>query len=236
MGVLGWATLEEIDDEIAIQPGPGAVVTGTFAHISDAVIDLQIEGQPKPIGCTTTHPFWSVDRQDFVEAGRLQQGERVQLYSGETKRVVQKLPRPGPVNVYNLEVYAEHVYSVTPDGVLAHNSCDSPPKYRRPYIRKYIKERLEDIWEINKLLDPVKYDYPRNKMHIGHKFGVEHKRLLEWIKDVNIIRNEKKLLPIDIKDWNDLMNNANLYELQYWLENCSHNAEDKSPYNFEATT
>ncbi|MBQ8285846.1 MAG: hypothetical protein IJZ10_06045 [Thermoguttaceae bacterium] len=42
MGVLGWATLEEIDDEIAIQPGPGNVVTGTFAHISDAVIDLQI--------------------------------------------------------------------------------------------------------------------------------------------------------------------------------------------------
>ena len=124
MGVLGWATLEEIDDEIAIQPGPGNVVTGTFAHVSDAVIDLQIEGQPKPIGCTTTHPFWSVDRQDFVEAGQLQQGERVQLYNGETKRVVQKLPRPGPVNVYNLEVYAEHVYSVTPDGVLTHNSCN----------------------------------------------------------------------------------------------------------------
>ncbi len=123
MGVLGWATLTDVDENVAIQPGPGAVVTGTFAHVSDAVIDLQIEDQPKPIGCTTTHPFWSVDRQDFVEAGRLQQGERVQLYNGETKRVVQKLPRPGPVNVYNLEVYAEHVYRVTPDGVLVHNNC-----------------------------------------------------------------------------------------------------------------
>lgn len=71
----------------------------------------------------TTRPFQSVDRQEFVEAGRLQQGERVQLYGGETKRVVQKLPRPGPVNVYNLEVYVERVYSVTPDGALAHNSC-----------------------------------------------------------------------------------------------------------------
>jgi hypothetical protein len=126
MGVLGWATLTDVDENVAIQPGSGAVVTGTFAHISDAVIDLQIEGQPKPIGCTTTHPFWSVDRQDFVEAGRLQQGERVQLYNGETKRVVQKLPRPGPVNVYNLEVYAEHVYRATPDGVLTHNNgCSS---------------------------------------------------------------------------------------------------------------
>ena len=102
---------------------PGAVVTGTFAHVSNAVIDLQIEGQPKPIGSATTHPFQPVDRQDFVEAGQLQQGERVQLYNGETKRVVQKLPRPGPVNVYNLEVYAERVYRVTPDGVLAHNAC-----------------------------------------------------------------------------------------------------------------
>ena len=51
------------------------------------------------------------------------EGERLLLYSGETKRVVQKLPRPGPQVVYNLEIYGEHVYHVTADGVLVHNAC-----------------------------------------------------------------------------------------------------------------
>ena len=125
MGVVGWSTLVAIDDQVKIQDGPGNVVTGTFAHISDNVIDLQIEGQDKTIGCTGNHPFWSADRQEFIEAGQLLEGEQVLLYSGETKRVVQKLPRPGPQVVYNLEVYAEHVYHVTQDGVLVHNNCNS---------------------------------------------------------------------------------------------------------------
>lgn len=56
MGVLGWATLTDVDENVAIQPGPGNVVTGTFAHVSDAVIDLQIEGQPKPIGSADDAP------------------------------------------------------------------------------------------------------------------------------------------------------------------------------------
>ncbi len=125
MGVAGWATLVAINGEVNIQDGPGNVVTGTFAHISDNVIDLQLEGQDKSIGCTGNHPFWSVDRQEFIEAGQLLEGEQVLLYNGETKRVVQKLPRPGPQVVYNLEVYAEHVYHVTQDGVLVHNACNS---------------------------------------------------------------------------------------------------------------
>ncbi len=52
-------------------------------------------------------------------------GEHVQLYSGETKRVIQKLARPGPELVYNIEVHGEHVYHVTTDGVLVHNMCAS---------------------------------------------------------------------------------------------------------------
>ncbi|MBQ8285844.1 MAG: hypothetical protein IJZ10_06035 [Thermoguttaceae bacterium] len=209
MGVLGWATLEEIDDEIAIQPGPGAVVTGTFAHVSDAVIDLQIEDQPKPIGCTTTHPFWSVDRQDFVEAGRLQQGERVQRDNGETKRVVQKLPRPGPVNVYNLEVYAEHVYRVTPDGVLTHNNgCD---QYYlgtgRPYLRKSTKALIREQ-HLKKNNGKFLYeDY-----HYGHKEGLEYRRLRLWAEEHRLTRAQ----------WNDLHNRPELYEIQDAMENFSH--------------
>ena len=147
MGVVGWAKLIEIDDEVIVQPGLGNVVTGTFEHISDEVVDLQIEGQEKPIGCTANHPFWSVDRQDFVDAGLLKEGERVQLYSGETKRVVQRLPRPGPQNVYNLEVYSEHVYCVEDLGILVHNKCNE--RYYKPNgkIRRF--DGHKPAYEVN---------------------------------------------------------------------------------------
>ena len=61
MGVVGWATLVAIDGEVNIQDGPGNVVTGTFAHISDNMIDLQLHegeqvlrynGEVKPIPAT----------------------------------------------------------------------------------------------------------------------------------------------------------------------------------------
>ena len=76
------------------------------------------------IGVTDNHLFWSVDRQQFVPIGEMEIGERVQTYHGETKRIASKLPRPGPPKeVYNLEVYGEHVYFVGEQALLAHNSC-----------------------------------------------------------------------------------------------------------------
>ena len=74
------------------------------------------------IGTTSNHPFWSVDRQEFVQAGSLEIGERLQTLSGDVKVVQQKLPRPGPQPVFNLEVHNEHVYFVGQDGVLVHNA------------------------------------------------------------------------------------------------------------------
>ncbi len=49
-------------------------------------------------------------------------GERLKNLSGDTVWVQQKLPRPGPTPVYNLEVQDEHVYYVGANGVLAHNA------------------------------------------------------------------------------------------------------------------
>jgi hypothetical protein len=72
---------------------------------------------------TDNHPFWSVTRQEFIEAGKLQQGEKLQLYNGQAAKVIQILPRPGPEQVHNLEVMNEHVYRVTLAGVLVHNQC-----------------------------------------------------------------------------------------------------------------
>lgn len=129
---LAWVTdiadCPEIESRDSGRSAGGSVVTATFHHSSGDVIDLTLGSKsstlapPETIGTTSNHPFWSVDRQEYVQAGQLDVGERVLTFSGDTKRVVTKLPRPGPQPVYNLEVHAEHVYFVGEDGLLVHNS------------------------------------------------------------------------------------------------------------------
>jgi len=77
-----------------------------------------------------------------VQAGQLDVGERVLTFSGDTKRVVTKLPRPGPQPVYNLEVHAEHVYFVGEDGLLVHNSEGYSLGIRRNPRSGKIEQRL----------------------------------------------------------------------------------------------
>ena len=103
---LAWVTdisecpkIEPVDSQNSSR---GRVVTATFHHSSGDVIDLTLgsepssQGPPETIGTTSNHPFWSVDRQEYVQAGQLDTGERVLTFSGDTKRVVTKLPRPQP--------------------------------------------------------------------------------------------------------------------------------------------
>ncbi len=105
---LAWVT--DISDCPEIEPvdsqhsPSGRVVTATFHHSSGDVIDLvvrDVEIHPstlsllpseESIGTTSNHPFWSVDRQECVQADQLDTGERVLTFSGDTKRVVNKLP------------------------------------------------------------------------------------------------------------------------------------------------
>jgi hypothetical protein len=102
------------------------LVTAVFRSVSKNIVDVRVEGATGPLGCTATHPFWSVDRRDFVQAGELLTGERLLAESGEAVRVVAITPRRRPpMVVYNLEVDAEHVYRVGKDGVLVHNTCPS---------------------------------------------------------------------------------------------------------------
>lgn len=129
---LAWVTdiadCPEIESRDSGRSAGGSVVTATLHHSSGDVIDLTLGSKPstlappETIGTTSNHPLWSVDRQEYVQAGQLDVGERVLTFSGDTKRVVTKLPRPGPQPVYNLEVHAEHVYFVGGDGILVHNA------------------------------------------------------------------------------------------------------------------
>jgi hypothetical protein len=123
LGAEGEAQVLSVEPSPKIQRSSGNVVTGTFRHQASNLIDLYIEGLDQPIGCTANHPFWSVNRNTFVNAVDLYSDEKVALRDGKTTRVIKFIPRQGIYTVYNLEVYGEHVYEVTSSGILVHNTC-----------------------------------------------------------------------------------------------------------------
>jgi hypothetical protein len=132
------------------------------------------------------HPFWSVDRQDYISAGELVPNERVLLYNGDTKRVINKLSRPGPEFVYNLEVFGEHVYHVTTDGVLVHNNCEL--HHFATNKNKRFQPQFEDI--ISRY--GLKLDEAWNKAKLPHKgrhANDYHKWVLEKMKEADDIAN-----------------------------------------------
>lgn len=55
---------------------------GKFVHYGAQVIDLRLAGQAEVIGTTPNHPFWSVDRHEFVRADQLRPGDRLQRLDG----------------------------------------------------------------------------------------------------------------------------------------------------------
>ncbi|MFN9372459.1 MAG: DNA/RNA non-specific endonuclease, partial [Planctomycetaceae bacterium] len=116
-----------------LEPGEGRLVTGTFSHQSGEVFDIAVDGLTEPIGCTGAHPFWSEDRHEFIPARALRPGETLRTESGTLRQITRITPRRGPpVSVFNFEVDAEHVYYVSVDGVLVHNtyvgSASQPPR------------------------------------------------------------------------------------------------------------
>jgi len=121
MGASGPARVVNIGRAPAFAQGSGQIVTGTFSHSAGNVINLYIDGLDKPIGTTDNHPFWSEDRQVFVPAGKLQNGEILRTANGQLLAVNASSPRAADA-VFNLEVNNEHVYFVSAAGILVLNN------------------------------------------------------------------------------------------------------------------
>ncbi|MEJ7593128.1 MAG: polymorphic toxin-type HINT domain-containing protein [Planctomycetaceae bacterium] len=132
LGIANWADVVAIELCREAPLGEGRLVTGKFEHSSADVIDLHIAGLNEPIGTTSNHPFWSEDRQEFVQAGTLTVGEHLRLENGDTTTVFAMQRRAGSVPVFNLEVDGEHVYYVSDAGVLVHNAGRSYSLDRDP--------------------------------------------------------------------------------------------------------
>lgn len=121
MGVQGWADVLKAEAFVRSAGAGGRIVTGTFRHRSGRVIDLLLADEPVALGVTATHPFWSVDRAQWVSAAELRVRERVRSLEGE-KVIVAIQPRQSASVVYNLEVEGDHVYRVGRSGILVHNA------------------------------------------------------------------------------------------------------------------
>ena len=130
MGIEGEAVVTEItpnqlDTRLWNENRQGDYVnrpiTGKFEHISSDVSNYYFEELEQPIGATSSHPFWSVDRQDWIAVGDLEIGERVKTKVG-TSVLLSKDKLEGEHKVFNLEVYREHNFLVSESGVLVHNT------------------------------------------------------------------------------------------------------------------
>ena len=196
LGAQGNAKVITVEPCPPIKPGKGNVVTGTFHHEAANTIDLYVDGVEKPIGTTDNHPFWSVTKQEFVEAGKLLPGEELQLHSGQTAKVVQLLPRPGPERVHNLEVLNEHVYRVAHEGVLVHNSYELQA-YGGPGGGHHIFMKSafpgSGKYDLNKALCLTNADMA--KLNIDHNkvSAAQHRMCNELTPSTNTFAAQKKI-------------------------------------------
>jgi hypothetical protein len=122
----GDALVTRIEPCPEIERGPGRIVTTTFKHSAANIVDISLARDaahpPETIGTTGNHPFWSEDRQTFVSAEELRDGERLRRADATIATVADTTRRRVGEPVYNLEVDAEHVYHVGVGGVLVHNT------------------------------------------------------------------------------------------------------------------
>jgi hypothetical protein len=119
------AMVMSIDPCPSISHGEGSVVTGKIVtdrvDLTACVRIAGADGQEEEIEGTVVHPFWSVDRQDWVRMGDLQPGE--QLLGAAGLAAVKSIAlHSRSKSVYNLEVHGEHVYEVGNASILVHNS------------------------------------------------------------------------------------------------------------------
>lgn len=117
----GLAEIVAIDDCPSLASGDGEVVTGRFVTRQVGTTIKTTFSTGTILEGTPVHLIWSPDREQFLPFGDFQPGDTVLGKDGLL--TVESIEyRSQPVPVYNLEVHGEHVYEVTADGILVHNT------------------------------------------------------------------------------------------------------------------
>jgi hypothetical protein len=111
-------------------------VIGVFIRHANNITDYTFKnksGHLETIQATTEHPFYSIDRHDYVPIGQIWQDsskydgkEQLQTETGEPLILVNAKAHNTQVEVvYNFEVYKAHNYLVGNGQLLVHNNCGS---------------------------------------------------------------------------------------------------------------
>lgn len=110
--------------------------------------------------CTGEHPFWAVNRGDFIPAVDLKPGDQLLLASGETASVEAiRAMESGPAETfttYNIEVDTDHTYFVGDSGVWVHNSGQPCEVFFSIFRRMQTRlasqgssgQLFTDVWEV----------------------------------------------------------------------------------------
>jgi hypothetical protein len=102
-------------------------VITTFKRFAPVVYDYHFS-DGSIIGATPEHPFFSIDRNNYIAVGELQLGEQVMTAGQNVVKFIAGKQRDRGEPVYNFEVWREHNYYVgskeSGEFLLVHNECD----------------------------------------------------------------------------------------------------------------
>lgn len=101
-------------------------VITTFKRNASVIYDYYFS-DGSMIGATPEHPFFSVDRNNYLAVGELQFGEQVMTAGQKVVKFIAGKQRDKGEPVYNFEVWREHNYYVgsgeSEEYFLVHNNC-----------------------------------------------------------------------------------------------------------------
>lgn len=185
MGAVGDAYVDGILPCPPIEQGEGNVITGIFAHEADPdtrILSVTFSDGTFLKGVTDNHPFWSVDRENFVAIGDMKEGDWVKTASGlsQITKLDSRFARSGEM-FYNLETHNEHVFHVTFAGILVHNTCT-------PRLQPY----RDDV-----LVKGVHADILKNGRKVTEaRLGVVDGQL-QWFRWGDLVKNKTTLKEAD---------------------------------------
>ena len=163
----------------------------------------------------------------WAEAKDLRVGDVFLGANGELSTLVNavRVEQDGGIAVFNFTVEGNHNYFILAKEyeygqtcVLVHNGkpCDGPGT-SRPHVRKDTENAVKRKI-MGKYFDEVTGEPITNPV-LGHKRGLEYWRLKLWAIKEKLTR----------KEWNNLCNRPEIYQLEGKASNASHKFEEKIP-------
>lgn len=169
--VTGPATIIRVDScSCDFSHLVGGFVSGIIKRRAPETIELTLDVSSEPIGTTMAHPFWSIDRADWIPAGDLRIGEA--LFSLAGPAVVERVVHcRASEEVYNIEVYNDHTYFVSYANVLAHNTYVTPS---RSVWRKFSNDHGKSPDVYHQRFESIKHEAglrPNHKTKVEDETG-----------------------------------------------------------------